>query len=75
MINFHPDFFCIFRHQNEIASEGILFNNPINPPFFKIPETESPSIYNIIEQITAEMRLAGLAQDRNGSQKRAEPYL
>src|SRR5258705_13953777 len=62
MINFHPDFFCIFRHHNEVASEGILFNNPVNPPFFNIPENESPSIYNIIEQITAEMRLAGLAQ-------------
>jgi len=62
MINFHPDFFCIFRHQNEVASEGILFNNPINPPFFNIPEKEISSIYNIVEQITAEMRLAGHAQ-------------
>ncbi|GGB05386.1 hypothetical protein GCM10011511_30940 [Puia dinghuensis] len=62
MINFHPDFFCIFRHQNEVASEGILFNNPNDPPFFNIPENESSSIYNIIEQITAEMRFAGLAQ-------------
>ena len=61
MINFHPDFFCIFRHQNEVASEGILFNNPVNPPFFKIPERESPSICDIIQQMTAEMRLAGLA--------------
>src|SRR5258708_30345130 len=30
MINFHPDFFCIFRHRNEIACEGVLFNNPID---------------------------------------------
>lgn len=62
MINFHPDFFCIFRHQNEIASEGILFNDPINAPFFNIPENESSSIYKVIEQITAEMRLTSLAQ-------------
>lgn len=62
MINFHPDFFCIFRHQNEVASEGILFNNPANPPFFNVPESESCSIYNIIDQIMAEMRFAGLAQ-------------
>ena len=61
-LNFHPDFFCIFRHQNEVASEGILFNNPIHPSFFNIPENESSSIYSIIELITAEMRFAGLAQ-------------
>jgi AraC family transcriptional activator of pobA len=62
MINFHPDFFCIFRHQNEVASNGILFNDPDNPPFFNIPENESSSIYSIIEHIKAEMLLAGLAQ-------------
>ena len=62
MINFHPDFFCIFRHQNEVACEGILFNDPTNPPFFNIPENERSSIYRIIEQVTAEMRFTGLAQ-------------
>jgi len=62
MINFHPDFFCIFRHQNEVASNGILFNDPDHPPFFNIPENESSSIYSIIEHIKAEMLLAGLAQ-------------
>jgi AraC family transcriptional regulator, transcriptional activator of pobA len=62
MINFHPDFFCIFRHQNEVASDGILFNNPNNPPFFVIPENESASVCSIIEHIAAEMSFAGLAQ-------------
>jgi len=62
MINFHPDFFCIFRHQNEVACDGILFNNPNDPPFFKIPENEVSSIYAVIEHITAEMSSAGLAQ-------------
>ena len=62
MINFHPDFFCIFRHQNEVACDGILFDNPNNPPFFNIPENETSSIYSIIEHITGEMSSAGLAQ-------------
>ncbi len=61
-INFHPDFFCIFRHQNEVACDGILFNDPDNPPFFNIPENEGSSLYSIIEHITAEMSFAGLAQ-------------
>lgn len=62
MINFHPDFFCIFRHRNEVACDGILFNTPNDPPFFKIPENEISSIYSIIEHITGEMSAAGLAQ-------------
>jgi AraC family transcriptional regulator, transcriptional activator of pobA len=62
MINFHPDFFCIFRHQNEVASNGTLFNDPNNPPFFNIPVNENSSIYSIVEQIKTEMLLAGLAQ-------------
>jgi AraC-like DNA-binding protein len=62
MINFHPDFFCIFRHRNEVACDGILFNNPNDPPFFNVPENESSSIYSIIDHITAEMSFAGLAQ-------------
>lgn len=62
MINFHPDFFCIFRHRNEVACDGTLFNNPNDPPFFNIPENECPSIYSIIDHITAEMSFAGLAQ-------------
>lgn len=62
MINFHPDFFCIFRHQNEVACDGILFDHPNNAPFFNMPENESATIYSIIEQITAEMSFGGLAQ-------------
>ena len=62
MINFHPDFFCIFRHQNEVACDGILFNTANDPPFFNIPENESASIYSIIDHITAEMSSTGLAQ-------------
>ena len=62
MINFHPDFFCIFRHRIEVACDGILFNDPNNPPFFNIPENESSSIYSIVKHITAEMSVGGLAQ-------------
>jgi AraC family transcriptional regulator, transcriptional activator of pobA len=27
MLNFHPDFFCIHKHQHEVACNGVLFNN------------------------------------------------
>jgi AraC-like DNA-binding protein len=63
MINFHPDFLYILKRQNEVACDGILFNDPNNPPFFNIPENESSfSIYSVIEHITAEILFAGLAQ-------------
>ena len=62
MINFHPDFFCVFRHQNEVACDGILFNTANDPPFFNIPANESASICSIIDHITAEMSSTGLAQ-------------
>ena len=25
-LNFHPDFFCIHKHQKEVACNGVLFN-------------------------------------------------
>jgi len=62
MINFHPDFLCIFRHQHEIACEGILFNNTSHAPYFIIPDNEGTAICNLIEQVSAEMRFFGLAQ-------------
>ncbi len=36
MLNFHPDFFCTYRHQNEIETEGVLFNNFSTVPFFPV---------------------------------------
>lgn len=39
MLNFHPDFFCTYRHQNEIETEGILFNNFSSVPFFSVKNT------------------------------------
>ena len=27
VINFHPDFFCIHKHHEEVACNGVLFNN------------------------------------------------
>lgn len=36
MLNFHPDFFCTYRHQNEIETEGVLFNNFSSEPFFPV---------------------------------------
>ncbi|MDH7445777.1 helix-turn-helix domain-containing protein [Aquimarina sp. 2201CG14-23] len=60
LLNFHPDFFCIYRHQNEIETEGILFNNFHGLPYFKI--SEETLFFNLIEQISKEMDKNSIAQ-------------
>src|ERR1700710_1412945 len=39
MLNFHPDFFCIYKHHKEVACNGVLFNNVYEPPFISVDET------------------------------------
>jgi AraC-like DNA-binding protein len=61
-IYFHPDFFCIHRHQAEIACHGILFNNIYEPPFILVDENSVSTFETIIEQIRIEIQNPGLAQ-------------
>jgi len=60
LLNFHPDFFCTYRHQNEIETEGILFNNFHGLPYLKIFEEDLFS--NLINQISKEMDRDSIAQ-------------
>ncbi|SEL08739.1 AraC-type DNA-binding protein [Aquimarina amphilecti] len=60
LLNFHPDFFCTYRHQNEIETEGILFNNFFGLPHFKI--SEEALFLNLIDQISKEMDSDSIAQ-------------
>lgn len=61
-LNFHPDFFCIHKHQKEVACNGVLFNNIYDPPFVHIDEAASQSLELICGQIKAEMQNPALAQ-------------
>src|SRR6188474_2845356 len=38
-INFHSDFFCIYKHHKEVSSHGVLFNNIYQPPFVMVDES------------------------------------
>ncbi len=60
LLNFHPDFFCTYRHQNEIETEGVLFNNFNQPPFFET--TQAEIFLNLFDQISNEMRRKSIAQ-------------
>jgi AraC family transcriptional regulator, transcriptional activator of pobA len=61
-IQFHPDFFCIHKHQEEVACNGVLFNNIYKPPIVTIDEKIIPTIEMLIEQMKCEMQNAALAQ-------------
>lgn len=62
VLNFHPDFFCIHKHQQEVACNGVLFNNIYNPPFVLIDENASNTFKMLLEQIIDEMQNPALAQ-------------
>jgi AraC family transcriptional activator of pobA len=61
-IHFHPDFFCIHKHQTEIACNGVLFNNIYQPPFISIDEVSSLTFKMLMEQMKTEMQNPELAQ-------------
>ena len=50
IINFHPEFFCIHKHQEEVACNGLLFNNIYDAPFVSIDEKTS-NTFEICSQL------------------------
>jgi AraC family transcriptional activator of pobA len=48
-IHFHPDFFCIHKHQAEVACNGVLFNNIYQPPYFSINDATASSLDILVE--------------------------
>lgn len=61
-LHFHPDFFCIHKHQAEVACNGILFNNIYQPPFISIDDASSATLNMLLEQMKIEMQNPALAQ-------------
>ncbi len=61
-IQFHPDFFCIVKHHQEVACNGILFNNIYEPPYVTIDEIAKNTFDMVLENIKIEMHNPALAQ-------------
>jgi AraC family transcriptional regulator, transcriptional activator of pobA len=61
-IHFHPDFFCIYKNQQETSCNGVLFNNIYDPPFLFLQPEEIPQLNTIAEGIRLEMTSPGLDQ-------------
>jgi len=62
VIQFHPDFFCIHKHHQEVACSGVLFNNIYEPPYVTIDELTKVTFEMLLEQIKTEMQNPALAQ-------------
>lgn len=62
VINFHPDFFCIHKHQKEVSCNGVLFNNIYQAPFITVDNVSSNTFTSLIEQIKTEMQNPAIAQ-------------
>ncbi|PJJ10805.1 AraC-like DNA-binding protein [Flavobacterium sp. 1] len=62
VIHFHPDFFCIMKHHDEVACNGVLFNNIYEPPYVLIDEAARATFNMVLEQMKIEMQNPALAQ-------------
>lgn len=61
-VYFHADFFCIFRHQADIESNGVLFNNVYQPPYVAVDDPAALTFDNLLAQIRTEMQRPALSQ-------------
>ncbi len=62
VLNFHPDFFCIYKHDKEIACDGILFNNIYQPSFHHCEEVTTRKLLAVLSGMREELQQDGLAQ-------------
>ncbi len=62
LINFHPDFFCIHKHQEEVACNGVLFNNIYEMPSIRLEEGEINTLVAVTDSMRSEMQNSAVAQ-------------
>ncbi len=55
LIHFNRDFYCIEIHDQEVACDGILYNNVFEVPFIELDKNQSSDIQKIMGDIKAEM--------------------
>jgi len=55
LMHFNKDFYCVEIHDQEVACDGILYNNVFEIPFINLNEEQSAEIQKIIRDIQVEM--------------------
>jgi AraC-like DNA-binding protein len=57
LIFYNRDFYCIQIHDQEVACDGLLFNNISNMPLVTVTKDQEPAFDNLISQIEEEFAL------------------
>ncbi|WP_312398951.1 helix-turn-helix domain-containing protein [Sphingobacterium sp.] len=55
LMHFNKDFYCIEIHDQEVACDGILYNNVFEIPFINLNQVQSDDMQRIIREIQVEM--------------------
>jgi len=56
LVNFHPAFFCLFKHRSEVSCNGVLFNNLYDTPVVNLIPDEMRSLSIIADQLRTEIQ-------------------
>ncbi|MEQ9592027.1 MAG: helix-turn-helix domain-containing protein [Cyclobacteriaceae bacterium] len=59
---FHPDFFCIEKHKEEVACNGVLFNTLYRPPSVLLAEDEIQPFEQLLFEMREELKKNDLAK-------------
>jgi len=62
MINFHPEFFCLHKHRNEVSCNGVLFNNIYESPVVNLTPDETQQLLTITAGLQSEIQRPGATQ-------------
>lgn len=62
MVNFHPEFFCLHKHRNEVSCNGVLFNNIYESPVISLTNDEARDLLTVITGLKVEMERPGTPQ-------------
>ncbi|WP_109299775.1 helix-turn-helix domain-containing protein [Aquimarina sp. AU474] len=65
IIHFHPDFFCIHKHHNEIACNGVLFNNIYDFPFVELNESTAVTFDMILQEMFKDIQENDIAMNES----------
>ena len=63
LIFYNRDFYCIQLHDEEVACDGLLFNNIYNMPMTAVPAPDIAFIENLFSQMEEEFLLQDVSQE------------
>ena len=65
IINFHPEFFCIYEHNKEVTCDGTLFNNVYDTPIVNINKDYAKKLNWLIDEIKEDLNKKKLAYNES----------